>query len=1183
MVGGTRTRAGSSRQEGTGNGGEGEGSGNAPQPSPMRGGASGGSMLQQEVSSALLQASDTARSGVGAVEIRTVGGATRLPQCSQWVSATANGISFDEWYTTKWMPQACDQAYHEAVKMLRQSTAYREADDEGQKRMRADAFTKLDEYMLLTQYVADGDAKSLAMAAVARLGSVVRGMVRPEVAMETFTKELKNLTGNAGMQQALYVYVTRRTLLEHASAFSNRFEAAAKAQDYPPAPRDANPRFYTLLTVEWSGDHYLREELDGFKAATFELRTDATRYRFSDLAAMAAPREDYARLQHANKAMMEDPRGSTGFMEGGGARRGRGKQPTGTMERPDVSHLPLKELGGREYPACGPCYAVGKGYVWHAPRRCPVTKALEQAREAAGDKGGQSGAITLVGLQEQPRGGGGRFPDAGGGMQCYNCGQRGHVWYKCNVKPLKPDLQARQDAWVAKQRGGGTAMHGAADHSASHGEGSIHALEEQAAALMAAAQRLKAAHSAHGAGSSRSHIKGADGSHFMAVAGREDRPWLRSSSSSGSSMYARSAAAEMAHSMASLLHRPADGDRVVYAGEDTPAHQACVHVGKYLGEVLAGKGQPAVRVSARTRAQQRMQRPEHDMERADRARRPVGFLNPVDEVPEQRTAQLVPPRYESLATTIDTVQMRHVQLVHLLRTCLEHVQLNVQAVHMTGDGPYGPTSWVEARDLVLRGHLDVERNPCVVQWDAAMRKVMQRFHSEAQVQWHDLLYISWYDVVSEAVRAVFGAAAVPPRLHTQPATAHHMQSVLPMELPMRAHGLRVAQPGAVQPEVLQLPVEASELEHMRAHAMRAAQPHAMQPPVVPLPVEASELEHMRVHAMRAAQPHAVQPPVVPLPMEASELEHMRAHAMRAAQPHAVQPPVLPLPMEESELEHMLVHAMRAHAMRVHAMRAAQPHDVQPPMMPLPMEESEFGHMRAHAMRATQPHDVQPPVMPLPMEESEQPAYYELSNEELRAQRERVESYIQSHPVGAGRGIATIDATFTNVRLNGFHDRLMHTLMDTGCDNDMVHRRWVERLRIKTVPSGVFVMGINGERREYDRALEPILFSLNPGTSWEMSTQLGKPVSSDASMRVPLIMDGEGLPDVILCNDTLARLYVNIDTVAWTATYANAPWSGCRLPLPLQPNHDCMAADATTCGVSGGGGGGQRSPAAQRRL
>ena len=87
----------------------------------------------------------------------------------------------------------------------------------------------------------------------------------------------------------------------------------------------------------------------------------------------------------------------------------------------------------------------------------------------------------------------------------------------------------------------------------------------------------------------------------------------------------------------------------------------------------------------------------------------------------------------------------------------------------------------------------------------------------------------------------------------------------------------------------------------------------------------------------------------------------------------------------------------------------------------------------------------------------------------------------------------------------------------------------------------------------------------------MSTQLGKPVSSDASMRVPLIMDGEGLPDVILCNDTLARLYVNIDTVAWTATYANAPWSGCRLPLPLQPNHDCMAADATTCGVSGGGG------------
>jgi hypothetical protein len=183
----------------------------------------------------------------------------------------------------------------------------------------------------------------------------------------------------------------------------------------------------------------------------------------------------------------------------------------------------------------------------------------------------------------------------------------------------------------------------------------------------------------------------------------------------------------------------------------------------------------------------------------------------------------------------------------------------------------------------------------------------------------------------------------------------------------------------------------------------------------------------------------------------------------------------------------------------------------------------------------------------------------------------VYNYVQTHPVGAGRGIASIDATLVNVRLNDSPIRVMHTLMDTGCDNDMVHRRWVERLRIKTTPSGVVVRAINGESREYDRAVEPILLSLNPGTSWEMRTELGKLVSADVPMRVPLIMDGEGLPDVILCNDTLARLYVNIDTVAWTATYTNEPWSGSRLPLPLQASCDYLAAAATTCGASGGGG------------
>eukprot|EP00873_Tetraselmis_striata_P033373 jgi/Tetstr1/453637/TSEL_040593.t1 len=118
----------------------------------------------------------------------------------------------------------------------------------------------------------------------------------------------------------------------------------------------------------------------------------------------------------------------------------------------------------------------------------------------------------------------------------------------------------------------------------------------------------------------------------------------------------------------------------------------------------------------------------------------------------------------------------------------------------------------------------------------------------------------------------------------------------------------------------------------------------------------------------------------------------------------------------------------------------------------------------------------------------------------------------------------VDYKLTVIVIGGV--RILMALLDTGCDYSGVHRRVVDRMKpgeADATLQSMSMQGIGG-KMEMQRLVGRISYVINPDTDWERKFEW----PSFA------ILEGDHLPDVILCTSVMAHLGMVIDAAARNA-------------------------------------------------
>eukprot|EP00873_Tetraselmis_striata_P000113 jgi/Tetstr1/420377/TSEL_001044.t1 len=126
----------------------------------------------------------------------------------------------------------------------------------------------------------------------------------------------------------------------------------------------------------------------------------------------------------------------------------------------------------------------------------------------------------------------------------------------------------------------------------------------------------------------------------------------------------------------------------------------------------------------------------------------------------------------------------------------------------------------------------------------------------------------------------------------------------------------------------------------------------------------------------------------------------------------------------------------------------------------------------------------------------------------------------------------VDCKLTVIVIGGV--RIQMALLDTGCDYSGVHRRVVDCMKpgeADATLQSMSMQGIGG-KMEMQRLVGRISYVINPDTDWERKFEW----PSFA------ILEGDNLPDVILCTSVMAHLGMVIDTVVKS-------WGGGEEPDP----------------------------------
>eukprot|EP00873_Tetraselmis_striata_P045393 jgi/Tetstr1/465657/TSEL_010303.t1 len=208
-----------------------------------------------------------------------------------------------------------------------------------------------------------------------------------------------------------------------------------------------------------------------------------------------------------------------------------------------------------------------------------------------------------------------------------------------------------------------------------------------------------------------------------------------------------------------------------------------------------------------------------------------------------------------------------------------------------------------------------------------------------------------------------------------------------------------------------------------------------------------------------------------------------------------------------------------------------------------------------------------------------------TSSELQQLREVQRSAYPDYPEYDRHSAFYVDCKLTVVVIGGV--RILMALLDTGCDYSGVHRRVVDRMKpgeADATLQSMSMQGIGG-KMEMQRLVGRISYVINPDTDWERKFEW----PSFA------ILEGDHLPDVILCTSVMAHLGMVIDVGGHTASYRPDPHDLSRhvdvplkhhnmpkLQVPRRLPHATLAvlaSDGPSPGLPSGVGGGEEPDAA----
>eukprot|EP00873_Tetraselmis_striata_P016442 jgi/Tetstr1/436706/TSEL_025489.t1 len=141
-----------------------------------------------------------------------------------------------------------------------------------------------------------------------------------------------------------------------------------------------------------------------------------------------------------------------------------------------------------------------------------------------------------------------------------------------------------------------------------------------------------------------------------------------------------------------------------------------------------------------------------------------------------------------------------------------------------------------------------------------------------------------------------------------------------------------------------------------------------------------------------------------------------------------------------------------------------------------------------------------------------------TSSELQQLREVQRSAYPDYPEYDRHSAFYVDCKLTVIVIGGV--RILMALLDTGCDYSGVHRRVVDRMKpgeADATLQSMSMQGIGG-KMEMQRLVGRISYVINPDTDWERKFEW----PSFA------ILEGDHLPDVILCTSVMAHLGMVID-------------------------------------------------------
>eukprot|EP00873_Tetraselmis_striata_P007472 jgi/Tetstr1/427736/TSEL_017860.t1 len=141
-----------------------------------------------------------------------------------------------------------------------------------------------------------------------------------------------------------------------------------------------------------------------------------------------------------------------------------------------------------------------------------------------------------------------------------------------------------------------------------------------------------------------------------------------------------------------------------------------------------------------------------------------------------------------------------------------------------------------------------------------------------------------------------------------------------------------------------------------------------------------------------------------------------------------------------------------------------------------------------------------------------------TSSELRQLRKAQRSAFPDHPEYDRHNVFYVDCKLTVIVIGGV--RILMALLDTGCDYIGVHRRVVDRMKQGEVDATLQFMSMQdiGGKMELQRLVGRISCAINPDNDWERKFEWPSLA----------ILEGDHLPDVVMCTSVMAHLGMVID-------------------------------------------------------